>query len=43
MDKTIWIVLGVFAGLIALIMIFKAIRAYQDRIYGAAEETASQK
>jgi Na+-transporting methylmalonyl-CoA/oxaloacetate decarboxylase gamma subunit len=40
MDKTIWIVLGVFAGLIALIMIFKAVRAYQDRVYGAAEEAA---
>ncbi|MEA4912984.1 MAG: hypothetical protein VB061_00225 [Christensenella sp.] len=39
MSNTIWIVLGVFAGLIALIMILKAVRARQDRLYG--EETAS--
>ena len=40
MDKTMWIVLGVFAGLIALIMILKAVRARQDRLYGAQEEAA---
>ena len=39
MDKTMLIVLGVFAGLIALIMILKAVRARQDRLYG--DETAS--
>ena len=39
MGNTLWIVLGVFAGLIALIMILKAVRARQDRLYG--EETAS--
>ncbi len=41
MDKSIWIVLGVFAGLIALIMILKAVRARQDRLYGADEEAAA--
>ena len=41
MDKTMWIVLGVFAGLIALIMILKAVRARQDRLYGAQEEAAT--
>ena len=41
MDKTMWIVLGVFAGLIALIMILKAVRARQDRLYGAEEEEAA--
>ena len=39
MGNTIWIVLGVFAGLIALIMILKAVRAKQDRLYGGEEET----
>ena len=39
MDKTIWIVIGVFAGLIALIVILKAVRARQDRLYGEEEET----
>ena len=41
MDKTMWIVLGVFAGLIALIMILKAVRARQDRLYNEEEETAA--
>ena len=40
MDTTTLIVLGVFAGLIALIMILKAVRARQDRLY-SAEETAA--
>ena len=40
MDKTTLIVLGVFAGLIALIMILKAVRARQDRLYSAEEEAA---
>lgn len=40
MNSTIWVVLGVFAGLIALIMILKAVRARQDRLYG--EEEAAQ-
>ena len=40
MSNTIWIVLGVFAGLIALILILKAVRARQDRLYGDEEETA---
>jgi len=39
MGNTIWIVLGVFAGLIALIMILKAVRAKQDRLYVDEEET----
>lgn len=38
MDKTLWIVLGVFAGLIALIFILKAVRARQDALYGDEEE-----
>ena len=38
MDKTLWIVLGVFAGLIALIFILKAVRARQDALYGDDEE-----
>ena len=38
MDKTFWIVLGVFAGLIALIFILKAVRARQDALYGDDEE-----
>ena len=37
----ILIVLGVFVGLIALIMILKAVRARQDRLYGAEEEEAA--
>lgn len=41
MDKTTLIVLGVFAGLIALIMILKAVRARQDRLYSAEEEAAA--
>ena len=40
MDKTIWIVIGVFAGLIALIVILKAVRARQDRLYGEEEAVA---
>ena len=40
MDNTIWVVLGVFAGLIALVMILKAVRAKQESLYGdEAEET----
>lgn len=39
MDNTLWIVLGVFAGLIALIIILKAVRAKQDRLEG--EETSA--
>ena len=38
MDKTLWIVLGVFAGLIALIFILKAVRARQEALYGDDEE-----
>ncbi len=41
MDKTMLIVLGVFAGLIALIMILKAVRARQDRLYNEEEETVA--
>lgn len=37
MNNTIWIVPGVFAGLIALIMILKAVRKWQDRTYGVEE------
>ena len=40
MDKTLLIVLGVFAGLIALILILKAVRAKQDALYGDEEEVA---
>ena len=40
MSNTIWIVLGVFAGLIALIAILKAVRARQDRLYGEEEAVA---
>lgn len=40
MHNTIWIVLGVFAGLIALIAILKAVRARQDRLYGEEEAVA---
>ncbi|MBA4347704.1 MAG: hypothetical protein C0413_02505 [Clostridiales bacterium] len=38
MDKTMLIVIGVFAGLIALIMILKAVRARQEKLYGGEEE-----
>lgn len=41
MDKTLYVVLGVFAGLIALIMILKAVRARQDRLYGDETEAAA--
>ena len=40
MDNTIWVVLGVFAGLIALIMILKAVRAKQESMYGDEAEEA---
>ena len=40
-NSTLWIVLGVFAGLIALIMILKAVRARQDRLAGDEEEPAA--
>ena len=39
MDKTTMIVLGVLAGLVALIVILKAVRARQARLYGEEEET----
>ncbi|HML67623.1 MAG TPA: hypothetical protein PKA81_04445 [Clostridia bacterium] len=39
MDKTTMIVLGVLAGLVVLIVILKAVRARQDRLYGEEEET----
>ena len=42
MDNTTWIVLGVFAGLIALVMILKAVRARQNRLYEAEEEETAQ-
>ncbi|NLI54084.1 MAG: hypothetical protein GX417_07125 [Clostridiales bacterium] len=32
MENTLWVVLGVFGGLIALILILKAVRAKQDRL-----------
>jgi Na+-transporting methylmalonyl-CoA/oxaloacetate decarboxylase gamma subunit len=38
MSNTIWIAIGVFAVLIALILILKAVRARQDRLYGSEEE-----
>lgn len=41
MDKTLFVVLGVFAGLIALIAILKSVRARQDRLYGEETETAA--
>ena len=41
MNKMTLIVLGVFAGLIALIMILKAVRARQDRLYNEEEETVA--
>ena len=42
MDNTIWIVLGVFAGLIALILILKAVRARQDSLYTEEAEEVTQ-
>ncbi len=39
MSNTIWIAIGVFAGLIALILILTAVRKRQDRLYGDEEET----
>ena len=39
MGNTIWVVIGVFAGLIALIAILTAVRKRQDRLYGGEEET----
>jgi Na+-transporting methylmalonyl-CoA/oxaloacetate decarboxylase gamma subunit len=41
MDKTTMIVLGVLAGLVVLIVILKAVRARQDRLYGEEEETVA--
>ena len=38
MSNTIWIAIGVFAGLIALILILTAVRKRQDRLYGDEEE-----
>ncbi|MDP3448760.1 MAG: hypothetical protein Q8S22_11975 [Eubacteriales bacterium] len=38
MDKTIWIVLGVFAALIALIAILKAVRTRQESLLGNEQE-----
>ena len=40
MGNTIWVVIGVFAGLIALIAILTAVRKRQDRLYGDEAETA---
>ncbi len=40
MGNTLWIILGVFAGLIALINILKAVRRMQDRLE-QAEAAAS--
>lgn len=40
MNNTIWVILGVFAGLIGLIAILKAVRKRQDSLYSEAEETA---
>ena len=37
MNNTIWVVLGVFAGLIGLIAILKAVRARQDKLLGEVE------
>ena len=39
MGNTIWVVIGVFAVLIALIAILTAVRKRQDRLYGDEEET----
>ena len=41
MDKTTMIVLGVLAGLVVLVVILKAVRARQDRLYGEEEETVA--
>jgi len=41
MDKTLLIVLGVFAGLIALILILKAVRAKQESLYEDEEEVVA--
>ena len=38
MGSTLWIVLGVFAALIALIVILKAVRAKQDLLESGEEE-----
>ena len=38
MGNTIGVVIGVFAGLIALIAILTAVRKRQDRLYGNEEE-----
>lgn len=38
MDKTTLIVLSVFAGLIVLTFILKAVRARQEKLYGGEEE-----
>lgn len=32
MDKSLWVILGIFAGLIVLIQILKAVRANQDKL-----------
>ena len=37
MNNTIWVVLSVFAGLIALIAILKAVRARQDKLLAEVE------
>jgi Na+-transporting methylmalonyl-CoA/oxaloacetate decarboxylase gamma subunit len=39
MNNTIWVVLGVFAGLIALIAILKAVRKRQDSLYTEEAES----
>jgi hypothetical protein len=39
MDKTTLIVLGVFAALIVLTFILKAVRTRQEKLYGGDEET----
>lgn len=41
MDKTLLIVIGVFAGLIALILILKAVRAKQESLYEDEEEVVA--
>ena len=38
MINTVWIVGAVFAGLIVLIVILKAVRARQERLYGDETE-----
>ena len=40
MGNTLWVVIGVFAVLIALIAILQAVRKRQDRLYGDESETA---